>query len=49
MNAKLLSHHTGGAHKHTLEHHAHLTIIDLLEDLSHHRSKIDRDKSHFGR
>lgn len=38
---------TGGTHHHPLEHHAHLTVVDLLEDLGHHGFKIDGGETHL--
>ncbi len=34
------------AYHHTFEDHAHLAVVDFLQDLTHHRLKVDRDKTH---
>ncbi len=31
---------------HTFKDHAHLTVVDFLQDLANHRLKVDRDKTH---
>ncbi|MNC72578.1 hypothetical protein D3C75_1236480 [compost metagenome] len=39
----------GCAHHHAFEHHAHLAVFDLFQDLTDHRFEIDRHKAHLVR
>ena len=43
---ELVGHLGGGTHHHPLEHHAHLAVVDLLEDLGHHRLEVHRGETH---
>ncbi|MNG97901.1 hypothetical protein D3C79_570260 [compost metagenome] len=40
-------HLAGGTHHHPLEHHPHLTVVDLLEDLGHHGLEVDGGETHL--
>ncbi len=43
---ELVSHLGGGAHHHPLEHHPHLAVVDLLEDLGYHGLEVHRGETH---
>ena len=43
---EFIGHLGGSTHHHPLEHHAHLTVVDLLEDLGNHRLEIDSGETY---
>ena len=46
LHAVAFSHFRRRTHHHTLEHHAHLAVVDFLENFAHHRFEVDRHKTH---